>query len=74
MPYFVKKIFFITTFTSCLFIILITGIQNSNNRTKVDLLIDKTISLPIGFITGTSFISGSLFGNLFTLNFYKKKE
>ena len=74
MPYFVKKIFFITTFTSCLFIILITGIQNSNNRTKVDLLIDKTISLPIGFITGTSFITGSLVGSLLSLNFYKKNK
>ena len=74
MPLLVKKIFFVTTFNSCLFIILVTGIQNSNNRTKVDLLIDKTISLPIGFITGISFISGSLFGNLLTLNFYKKKK
>ncbi len=74
MPYLVKKIFFVTTFNFCLFIILITGIQNSNNRSKVDLLVDKTVSLPIGFIVGTSFISGSLFGNLLTLNFYKKKE
>ena len=74
MPYLVKKIFFVITFNSCLFIILFIGIQNSRNRSKVDLLIDKTISLPIGFITGTSFISGSLFGNLLSLKFYKKKE
>ena len=74
MPYLVKKLFFIITFNSCLFVILITGIQNNSNRSKVDLLIDKTISLPVGFITGTSFISGSLFGNLLTLNFFKKKE
>ena len=74
MSYLVKKIFFVITFNSCLFIILVTGIQNNSNRSKVDLLIDKTVSLPIGFITGTSFISGSILGNLLTLNFYKKKE
>ena len=74
MPYLVKKIFFVITFNSCLFIILVTGIQNSSNRSKVDLLIDKTVSLPIGFITGTSFISGSILGNLLSLNFYKKRD
>ena len=74
MSYLVKKLFFIITFNSCLFIILITGIQNNSNRSRVNLLIDKTISLPVGFITGTSFISGSLFGNLLKLNFYKRKE
>ena len=74
MPDFFKKIFFVFIFNSCLFIVLVAGIQNSSNRSKVNFLIDKTISLPIGFITGTSFISGSLLGNLFTLNLYKKKE
>ena len=74
MAYLVKRIFFVFTFNCCLFIILITGIQNSSNRSKVDLLIDKTISLPIGFITGISFISGSLIGNILTLNFYKKQD
>ena len=74
MPYLVKKIFFLTIFNSCLFLILITGIQNSNNSSKVDLLVDKTIALPVGFIAGTSFITGSLLGNLITLNSYKKKK
>ena len=74
MLFLLKKIFFVSTFNLCLFIILVTGIQNSANRIKVDLLIDKTVSLPIGFITGTSFIGGSIFGNLLSLNFYKKKE
>ena len=74
MPYLVKKIFFVITFNTCLFIILVTGVQNSSNRTRVDLLLDKTVSLPIGFIIGTSFISGSLFGNLLSVNFYKKKD
>ena len=73
MSYLFKKLFFVITFNSCLFIILVIGIQNNSKRTNVDLLIDKTVSLPIGFITGTSFISGSLFGNLLSLNFYKKE-
>ena len=74
MPNIIKKLFFIIIFNSSLFFILITGIQNSGNRQRVDLLIDKTVYLPIGFITGTSFISGTLLGNLLLLNFYKKKE
>ena len=74
MPNIIKKLFFIIIFNSSLFFILITGIQNSSNRQRVDLLIDKTVYLPIGFITGTSFISGSLLGNLLLLNSYKKKE
>ena len=74
MPFIIKKISFIIIFNSSLFFILITGIQNSGNYQKVDLLIDKTVYLPIGFITGTSFISGSLLGNLLLLNSYKKKE
>ena len=74
MSYLVKKLFFVITFNSCLFIILVIGIQNNSNRSNVNLLIDKTVSLPIGFITGTSFISGSLIGNILTLNFYKKKD
>ena len=74
MHYLVKKIFFVITFNSCLFIILVIGIQNNSNRSKIDFLINKTVSLPIGFITGTSFISGSILGNLLTLNLYKKNE
>ena len=74
MPYLVKKILFVATFNASLFLILVLGIQNSNNRSKVDLLIDKTVSLPVGFIIGTSFISGSLFGNFLKLNFNKKEK
>ena len=74
MNYLFKKIFFVITFNTCLFIILVTGVQNSSNRSRIDLLVDKTISLPIGFIIGTSFISGSILGNLLTLNLFKKNE
>ena len=50
--------------------LLLIGIQNSSNKTKVDLIIDKTIELPISFIMGSSFILGSILGNFIIL----KKE
>ena len=68
-----RKICFTFVFNSFLFLILIIGIQNSNNKSKVDLLINKTISLPIGFIIGTSFISGSILGSFFPI-FLNEKE
>ena len=68
MPVIFKKIIFATTFNVCLFILLIIGIQNSSNKSKVDFLINETIKLPISFIIGSSFISGSIFGSIFNIN------
>ena len=68
----IKKLFFITTFNSCLFTLLVIGLQNNSNKTKINLLIEETVKLPIGFIVGTSFIAGSIIGNLFTLNLNKR--
>ena len=68
-----KKFFFITTFNSCLFTLLVIGLQNNSNKTRVNLLIDKTIQLPIGFIVGTSFITGSIIGNFFNIGLDYKK-
>ena len=68
-----KKFLFIATINLSLFFILLIGIQNSSNKAKVHLLIDETIELPVGFIFGTSFISGSLLGGLIPLNFFKKR-
>ena len=65
----IKKTFFIITFNSCLFFILIIGIQNNANKGKVNFLINETIQLPISFIVGSSFISGSIFGSLFSNKF-----
>ena len=64
----IKKIFFITTFNSCLFTLLVIGLQNNSNKSKVNFLVEESVQLPIGFIVGTSFIAGSLIGNLFTLS------
>tara|TARA_B100000242_G_scaffold139373_1_gene98959 strand:+ start:631 stop:858 length:228 start_codon:yes stop_codon:yes gene_type:complete len=63
-----NKLFFNVFYNSSLFLILLIGIQNSSNKVKVNLLIDETIRLPISFIIGTSFISGSIFGSLLKLS------
>ncbi len=68
-----KKLFLNFTFNLSLFLILIIGIQNSSNKSKVNLLIDESIKLPISFIIGTSFISGSIIGSLIPLSLYRKK-
>ena len=43
MSFFIKKLFFTLIFNSCIFVLLLVGIQNSSNKRKVDLLINKTI-------------------------------
>ena len=68
-----KKLFFMIALNSALFLLLIIGIQNSNNRSKVNLLIGETVNLPIGFIIGMSFISGSISSSILTLNSSKKE-
>ncbi len=64
-----KKIFTATIFNSCLFTLLIIGLQNNSNKSSVNFLIDESVKLPIGFIVGTSFITGSIFGNFLTFRF-----
>ena len=68
MNLFIKKLFFTVIFNSCLFALLFIGIQNNSNKSKVELLISESIELPIGFIVGSSFILGSIFGSFFVLN------
>ena len=63
-----KKLFVSAIFNSCLFALLFIGIQNSSNKSKVDLLIDETIELPISFIVGSSFIIGSVLGSFYGFN------
>ena len=64
----VKKLLLTAVFNSCLFVLLIIGIQNSINKSKVNLLLEETVKLPIGFIMGTSFITGSILGSFLTIN------
>ncbi len=67
-----KKLTFSITFNSCLFLLLMIGIQNSSSKSKVSFLINETVNLPISFIIGSSFIGGSIVGSLITINFSKK--
>ena len=67
MSFFIKKLTLAVIFNSCLFLILFIGIQNSSNKSKVDLLIDETIELPISFIVGSSFILRSIFRSFLVL-------
>mgnify|MGYP001234447909 CR=1 FL=1 len=62
-----KKITFLIFFNSSLLIVLMIGLQNNSKKSKVDLMINETVNLPIGFIFGASFISGSLTGGLIFL-------
>ena len=68
MSLLVKKLLVAAIFNSCLLLALFIGIQNSSNKSKVDLLIDETIELPISFIVGSSFLLGSILGNLLVLD------
>ncbi len=54
------------------FLILMTAIQNSSNKRKVNFLVSETISLPISFIVGISFITGTFAGSFLTLNINKE--
>jgi len=68
MRLFIRKLFYSAIFNSCLFAILFIGIQNSSNKSKVNLLTDETIELPISFIVGSSFILGSILGSFIDFN------
>ena len=72
MSLFIRKLLYSAIFNSCLFAILFLGIQNGSNKSKVDLLIDETIELPISFIVGASFLLGSIIGSLIDLKINKK--
>ena len=63
MNYKLKKIIFNFLFNLSLFILLMISIQNSFQKRQVKLLFLETINLPISFIIGTSFISGTLIGS-----------
>ena len=69
MAFPIKQLFFTFSFNSCLFIVLILGIQNSSNKSKVNFLKTNSIELPISFIVGSSFISGSILGSLLTIKY-----
>lgn len=74
MKFSFKKIIFNIFFNLTIFLILIIAIQNSSDKRKVNLIISNTIDLPISFIIGMGFISGSIAGNFLFLDFDTKKN
>ena len=68
----IKNIFLKIIFNFSLFLILMIGIQNSSQKRKINLIITETIKLPISFIVGISFISGSITGSLININSQEK--
>ena len=69
-----KKTITNLTINLSFFLILMVGIQNSSEKRKVNFLISDTVKLPVSFIIGVSFISGSLFGGLLSLNSNKERN
>ena len=69
-----QQLIFIFSYNLSLFLLLMIGIQNSSIRKNVNLIITETITLPISFIIGVSFISGSLTGNLLKMDLNNKKD
>ncbi len=63
-----KKLLFIITINLSLFLMLMNGIQNSSSKKKVNLLFSETVNLPLSFIVGISFITGSLAGSMLKIN------
>lgn len=69
-----RKVLYTLVFNGSLFLVLIVGIQNSNNQSKVRFFKNETIKLPISFIIGLSFISGSIFGNFINLKIFEENN
>ena len=69
-----QQLIFIFSYNFSLFLLLMIGIQNSSIRKNVNLIITETITLPISFIIGVSFISGSLTGNLLKIDFNNEND
>ena len=72
MSLILRKIIFTLSFNSCLFLLLIIGIQNSSNKSRINFFMNESVKLPISFIMGTSFIGGSLIGSFLNINLTKK--
>ena len=53
---------------------LCLGSQNLGNKYSLDLLINKTVDLPIGFLMGTSFTLGLFSGGLTSVLMIKNNQ
>ena len=48
--------------------------QNSSESRRVNLILKQTVKLPVAFIIGVSFISGSLTGSTLANTFMNQKQ
>jgi len=69
----IRKVLYTSIFNFSLFLLLMIGIQNSANKRKVNLIFSETVHLPVSFIIGVSFISGSIAASLLITNSIGKK-
>ena len=74
MSFKIRNLIFIVLFNMSLFFLLMIGIQNSSTKKKVNLIIQDTIMLPISFIVGVSFISGTITGSVLSINKKDRKH
>ena len=74
MVHSIKKITFSLIFNSSLLLMLIIGIQNSSNKNKVNFFFHESVELPVSFIIGVSFISGSILGSCIKFSAQPKEE
>ena len=72
MKFIVKKVIYTILFQFTIFSILIIGIQNSSQKSRVNFLINESVELPISFIIGLGFITGSFLGNITDLKLDKR--
>ena len=60
---------------SLILFLLLVAIQNNHEKKIIKIFQVETIELPISFILGSSFITGSLYGNLvFSILKFKIKD
>ena len=67
-----RKVLFALTLNAGLLLLLIIGLQNNESKSQVKLIKGETVTLPVGFIIGISFITGSISGSLITINSKKR--
>tara|TARA_B100001093_G_scaffold382019_1_gene367601 strand:- start:118 stop:399 length:282 start_codon:yes stop_codon:yes gene_type:complete len=72
--YFIKKLIFAFMFNSSLLLMLIVGIQNSGNKNRVNFINNESVNLPVSFIIGLSFITGSISGSILNIKSLIKED
>ena len=74
MVHSIKKITFSLIYNSSILLMLIIGIQNSSIKNKDNFFLKESVELPVSFIVGVSFISGSFLGSFIKLLDKPKEE